>query len=428
MAPQGLPDMSGRLVPTPEKWRLDNGLTVLYLPIPRASLVTTVLSYRVGAVDERPEISGAAHFLEHMMFKGSAGFGPGEIDRRTQLLGGWNNAFTSHDSTVYVFGFASDRWEVALAIEADRMRGLTLDPEEVDSERRVIGEEISMYLDDPWDSLELEVHRQLFGEHPYGRPILGTRESLAAIDSVTLRRFHATHYRPRNAVLAVAGDVRRESLEEALETHFGGIWGGEGNGSAELPNARRLSEVLRVERRRGSTDRLILAMSAPPATDPDHARLVFALAVLGGGRSSRLHRRLVEDLRLCSRISADVTESVAWGLSVIAGEAMPGADPAAIERTVFEELERLSNEPPSRQELERARSMLVADWIFGHERVHQQALLVATAETLFDGGYPARHLRALGECSRVDVTEIAREYLSPSAGAVVGWSLAESSK
>jgi zinc protease len=388
-------------------------------------VVTTVLSYRVGAAHEQPEISGAAHFLEHMMFKGSAGFGPGEIDRRTQLLGGWNNAFTSHDATAYIFGFASDRWEVALAIEADRMRGLILDPEEVDSERKVIGEEISMYLDDPWDSLELEVHRQLFGKHPYGRPILGNRESLAEIDGASLRRFHTTHYRPWNAVLAIAGDVRRGNLEEALETHFGEVGGGEEDGSVDLPKGQRLSDVLRVEKRRGSTGRFILAMSAPPATDPDYARLVFTLAVLGGGRSSRLHRRLVEDLRLCSRISADATESVAWGLSLITGEALPGADPAAIERVILEELARLREELPSQEELARAHSMLVADWIFGHERIHQQALLVAMAETLFDSEFPARHLRAMGECSGVDVMEVAQEYLSPSAGAVVGWSLAE---
>ena len=419
---------SSRLVSTPEKWRLENGLTVLYLPVHQTPVVTTVLSYRVGAADEDPEISGAAHFLEHMMFKGSAEFGAGEIDRKTQLLGGWNNAFTSHEATVYVFGFASDRWPVALAIEADRMGGLSLESREVDSERKVIGEEISMYLDDPWDSLELEVHRQLFGDHPYGRPILGNRESLARIDSVGLHRFHAAHYRPQNAVLAVVGDVRRADLEETVEAHFGAIEGGANHPAAVLTRGRKLSEVLRVERRKGETARLLLGMPAPAATDADHARLVVAMTVLGGGRTSRLHRRLVEDLRLCSRISADATESVGPGLSVIAAEAMPDADPTAIERVVFEELDHFRGKPPSQPELDRARSMLQADWIFGHERIHQQAMLVATVETLFDSEYPARHLRAVRECSRDDLMRVAQKYLSPSDGAVIGWSLAEGAR
>src|SRR5207244_7983610 len=122
----------------------------------QAPLVASVLYYRVGTRDEPAGRGGVAHFLEHMMFKGSARFGPGEIDRRTQALGGINNAFTSHDSTAYYFNFAADRWTEALTIEADRMAGLTLNPDEVASERQVILEEIAMYASEPWDALELE--------------------------------------------------------------------------------------------------------------------------------------------------------------------------------------------------------------------------------------------------------------------------------
>ena len=118
--------------------RLGNGLTVCLLENRQAPVVTTALAYRAGTRDETPGHGGTAHFLEHMMFKGSARFGPGEIDRRTQALGGSNNAFTSHDSTTYYFSFAADRWTEALAIEADRMASLTLDPRQVASERQVI--------------------------------------------------------------------------------------------------------------------------------------------------------------------------------------------------------------------------------------------------------------------------------------------------
>jgi zinc protease len=146
--------------------RLGNGLTVCVLENRQAPVVTTAISYRAGTRDEPPGHGGVAHFLEHMMFKGAARFGPGEIDRRTQALGGSNNAFTSHDATTYYFSFAADRWTEALAIEADRMGGLSLDPKQVASERRVIREEIAMYDSEPWDALEVAVQARLFRGHP----------------------------------------------------------------------------------------------------------------------------------------------------------------------------------------------------------------------------------------------------------------------
>ncbi|HEY4563506.1 MAG TPA: pitrilysin family protein, partial [Thermoanaerobaculia bacterium] len=157
-APPGLKSLPGRL----ELERLGNGLTVCLLENPQAPVVTSALFYRAGTRDEAPGHGGTAHFLEHMMFKGAARFGPGEIDRLTQALGGVNNAFTSHDSTAYYFNFAADRWTEALAIEADRMSSLALDPEQVASERQVILEEIAMYDSEPWDALEMAVHERLF--------------------------------------------------------------------------------------------------------------------------------------------------------------------------------------------------------------------------------------------------------------------------
>ncbi|TNF74817.1 MAG: insulinase family protein, partial [Acidobacteria bacterium] len=144
---------------------LSNGLTACVVEDRRTSLVTTALCYRVGTRDEPSSQGGIAHFLEHMMFKGSQRYGPGEVDRRTQALGGTNNAFTSHDCTLYEFSFASDRWVEALTMEADRMAALTLEEIEVDAERAVILEEISQAEDDPWDALEMEVRDRFYGDH-----------------------------------------------------------------------------------------------------------------------------------------------------------------------------------------------------------------------------------------------------------------------
>ena len=167
--------------PLPRVRRLACGLTVGLVERRQAPVVSTVLCYRAGAAAEPPRLAGLAHFLEHMMFKGSPGYAAGEVDRITQRLGGANNAYTSHDATLYQFSFAADRWHQALAIEADRMAALRLEPAQVEAERQVILEELSMVEDDPWDALELAVLAEHYGERAYGRPVLGRRGSLRRI-------------------------------------------------------------------------------------------------------------------------------------------------------------------------------------------------------------------------------------------------------
>ena len=400
--------------------RLDNGLTVCLLENRQAPLVSSALWYRAGARDEVPAIAGAAHFLEHMMFKGSANYGAGEIDRRTRELGGTNNAFTSQDSTAYYFSFSGDRWQEALAIEADRMAGLTLDPAEVEVERQVIEEELAMYEDDPWDALDRAVQRELFGEHPYGRPIIGTRESLAAILPADLREFHRRLYRPDNAVLVIAGDVGDEAFDAARRA-FAGLEAGGGVRPA-LPAAAPLDRPLRVERSHGDVARLLLALPAPGADHPDYAPLRLLLTALAGPRTSRLSACLVEDDQLCVGVSTEIAETVEPGVVAVAAELLPGVAPEAVEERVRGELARLIAEPLSTEEIERARRVLVADWVFGIERIHQQGLVAGMALCLFDLGYPERHLRRALACSPAGLAEIAERWIAPERASVTGWS------
>ena len=413
--------------PTPDTWSLANGLRVVHLPVAGARVVTTALCYLVGTVHEDVEQAGIAHLLEHMMFKGSERYGPGDVDRRTHVLGGESNAYTSHDATVYYFDFGEDHWFEAMAIEADRMRGLTLDSREVESERRVVLEEISMYLDDPWDALEQEVNERLYGAHPYGRPILGSRTTLASLDEDALRAFHEAHYRPGNAVLAVVGAVERAAVEECVSEHFGDILDRRPQAAAQIHPGDRLDRESRLERRKGETARLLLSMPGLAAGDPDLAAVATALTLLAGGRTSRLQRRLVEDLELCSQISADFTECVDPGAVSISAEVMPGVEPERVEEEIRRELDVLARAVPSRDEIERARSILAAEWVFGHQRTHQLALTILAEEALFGAGYSRRWLEALRECSASRLAVAAGRHLCPEQGAVVGWSLAERS-
>jgi zinc protease len=405
--------------------RLANGLTVCVLENRQAPVVTTALCFRAGTRDEAPGHSGTAHFLEHMMFKGSAGFGPGEIDRRTQALGGSNNAFTSHDATVYHFSFAADRWTEALAIEADRMAALTLDPRQVGRERRVIVEEIAMYESEPWDALEVAVQRRLFRGHPYGRPVLGNRRELRATGRQHLARFQRRFYRPDNAVLVVAGDVAPGEALAAVERFLGGLPAGADRRAGATPTVRP-EGVVRLRRHKGEVPRLLLALPAPPGDHPDHPQVRLLLALLGSGRSSRLYRELVDEGQLCSSVHVDLTEGVDASHLSIGAELVPGIDPLRVEGELRRVLGDLVLRPAAAEEVERARQVALADWVMHHERVEQQALSLAVALALFDAEHLDRQLQRLLAAGPEDLHRAARRYLIPRLGSVMGWSLPRS--
>jgi predicted Zn-dependent peptidase len=303
------------------------------------------------------------------------------------------------------------------------MRGLLLDPAQVDSERQVIVEEIAMYQDDPWDALEVAVHAGLYNGHPYGRPVLGTEESLAGIGVEELRGFHRQHYQPGSAVLVVAGDLGTGALA-AIEETFGTLPAG-GEERAPVPEAAIPAGVRRLERRQGEVARLLLALPSTSAGDDEHAALRLLVTLLAGGRASRLQRSLVDDGQLCLSVSTDLQDSVGTGCVTLGAELLPGTPPETVERALLAELERARREPFASEEIERAKHILIADWVFGHERVHQLALTAGFSLALFDLEHPERQLRAVAACDAASLRSAAERWLDPERGALLGWSLPE---
>lgn len=428
---------------------LANGLRVVLLPQNGAESVVVALCYRAGSRDEEPGEAGLAHFLEHMMFKGSAAYGPGAIDRLTQRLGGTNNAFTSHDATLYHFQFERGSWQEALRIESDRMRGLSLLPAEVELEREVILEEIRMVEDDPWDALEQAVAGRVFGAHPYGRSVLGARESLRALDAGALRSFHRRHYRPDRAVLVCAGGLPSDAMERIEET-LGAVRRVRGSsdpptgGAAERrsPDTRDaghrpatmldaacgasgsedpLTQSFRVELRRGETPRLLVAHPAPAPDEAAHVHLRLALAVLCSGRSSRVQRDLVEEDPLALWASAAVTGHRLAGMATLSAEAAPGVPPERLEEELSVRVEGLASRPPDAEEFERAKRILFADWVFQHEAIAERAMTAALEHALFRPGFSRDCFRALADATASDVAGACAAWLSRETR-VVGWS------
>lgn len=420
----------GAALPAPAVTTLANGLTVATLDRPDSPVVSSALCYRAGRRDDRPKHGGTAHFLEHMMFRGAVRFGASEVDRLTRGAGGSNNAFTTHDATLYEFAFARDRWHLALDLEADRMQGLLLSPDDVDRERQVIEEEIAMYRDDPWDALEEAVFRKLFPRHPYGKPVLGRRQDLRRTNAETLRAFHQTSYRPENAVLVLAGSIGDDAIARTAGA-FG--TGPDPAGDAARPGvaaARRPSRSAprnragqRVVRRAGEAPRLLMGMRGPAGNDPDQPLIDLLLAVLATGRSSRLQRKLVDGGQLCAFAGAQIAETIDPGAILLSAEVLPGVEPERVEEQMIATLTHLAHEPPSRAEIRRARRMLIADWIFAHERVHQQAVTTAMAMALFDAGHPLRQAERLLTASPEALHRAANRWLDPARGTVIGWSL-----
>ena len=401
---------------------LANGLEIAAFSTGHVPLVSTVLWYRTGAAVEERGRSGAAHFLEHMMFKGSPGFGPGEVDRLTQSLGGANNAFTGHDSTAFYFEFAADCWESGLDVESDRMRGLVLDAREVDHERQVILEEIAMYESDPWDALERRVQSLVHGDHPYGRAVLGTPAELRAIGPEQLRSFQREFYSPANAVLVIAGAVGEEALD-AAERRFGELPRVETRrrpAGSPAPGGRQR----RLARRHGELARLLWSVRAPAWGDPRHPLLRLLTQLLTEGKSSLLHRALVEEGQLCSWVAADLAATLEPGALSIAAELLPGVEPERVEEELFRLLAAILGGDVESAQLERARRTYEADWIFGHERIHQRALTLASSIAHFDVEFPRRYLDRVLAGELDSVLAAGREVLRRDSG-VLGWSLPE---
>jgi zinc protease len=406
--------------------RLENGLTVLLAERHLDPVVAVMLWYRVGSRDEEEREAGVSHFLEHMMFKGSRRFGKGEIDRITTALGGGNNAFTTADHTAYWFEFASDRWEKALEIEADRMRNLLLDPGEFASEKAVVLEELSMGEDEPWRALTEEVQLALFRRHPYRRPVIGFADSLAALSVDDMRTYYARFYRPRNAVLVIAGDFEpRRALRLARE-HFGSSLA---NGAAaetrpafrpraEAPNGERRVTILWDDEGR----RLCIAWPTTTVGTGEDWALDLVSTLLAGGKLSRLHRRLVIEEHLATSVSAHNDTRVDTGAMWVFVECAQGVAPEVLERAVDREIEALASKLVPAKELDRAKRMLAAG------EAHENETVTDIAEQLGEFAVDADWKLALEAPSRIAgvtaraVRDVARAYLGKDRR-VVGWCL-----
>jgi zinc protease len=403
---------------------LDNGLRVYLKPIPEAPVVTTMMAYRVGSADEELSQTGLSHYLEHLMFKGTDKLQPGDIDRLTLRNGGACNAYTTQDYTVFHFDFAADRWEVALEIEADRMRNLRIDTQhEFEKEKQVVISELAGNEDQPWDLEQKAILPLLFGKkHPYGHPIIGERQHVKDATADVIKGHYDRWYHPNNAALVVVGGFDPDKALARIKKLFGPI------PSAKLPERRtvpdeKVKRPARLEMdSKFDVPRLLLGFAVCDSKDPDSAVLDVVQSLLAGGKTGRLYRRLVTDDDIASEVGAGNQGGRYPGWFNIQVQANKDAKRKKVEDIVLEELQRLAEEPVTAAELKRVRQSLLTDAVFGRESVHDLADSIARSVVTYDADYLKAYLPRVLGVTAADVQRVVKKYFDPDKRVVV-WSL-----
>ncbi len=363
-----------------EAARLPNGLRIVVIPDRRCPVVTHMVWYRTGAAEDPPGRSGTAHFLEHLMFKGTARYPAGAFSAFLGSVGGRENAFTSWNYTCYHQQVARPHLRACMAFEADRMGRLAIDEAVAATERAVILEERATVADGrPQALLEEAMAAALIPEHPAGRPIIGWRHEIAGLAAADAQAYHGRFTVPANAILIVAGDTTVEEVVRLAEDAYGPVPGGAAFVRRPAPNplppvGRRIT--LADARVRQPQMQRLHAVPAPGTAAPGEAEALTVLChLLGGGRTSALHRRLVVEVRCASSVGAYYLSEYFAQQSrfYLVAEPAAGVTPEALDDAVEAALQAVRDTGFAPAAIARAKTQLVADALYARDSQVQLA-------------------------------------------------------
>ena len=342
-----LPVLAWAKIFDPDTFMLENGMQVVVISNHRAPVVRHMVWYKIGAADEAPGESGIAHLLEHLMFKGTKTQAPGEFSAAVARNGGQENAFTSYDYTAYFQTIARDRLEMVMQREADRMTNLLVTPAQVAPERDVVLEERRSRVDNnPSAQLREQVNAALYLNYPYRKPIIGWEHEIRALDVDRILAFYKRYYAPNNAVLIVEGDITVAELKPLAEKYYGAIPNG-----PDIARTRTVEPPSKADRRvrlehervtQPAWSRRYLAPSYRYGAIKDAYALQVVAEIIGGGPSSRLHKKLVMDD--ATGLSAGAfydAEDLGPAVFGFYAAPKPGVDMAKLESDVMGEITRV---------------------------------------------------------------------------------------
>jgi zinc protease len=374
--------------PQVTQFKLENGLVVVVVPDHRTPVVTHMIWYKIGAADEVPGKSGIAHFLEHLMFKGTAKNPSGRFSQQLAAIGGQENAFTSSDYTGYFQRTSKEHLGTLMEFEADRMRGLVLTDDVVASERNVILEERNQRIDnEPHARLSEQMQAAQYLNHPYHRPIIGWRHEMEGLTREDALAWYHRYYAPNDAVLVVAGDVTPEEVKTLAENTYGKV-AAEGTFGPrvrpqeppQIAERRVIFGDLRVTQ--PSLQRTYLVPSYTTAKSGEGEALDLLAFILGGGSNSRLYRTLVVEQRLATNAGAwyqgTSYDDTRFGLSATPA---PGVPLEKVEAAIDAEIASFLNQGPGADELDRSKNRMIADYIYAQDSQAALARMYGAALT-----------------------------------------------
>jgi len=415
------------------KTTLTNGLQVVLKESHVAPVASFWIFYRVGSRNEKSGTTGVSHWVEHMLFKGTEQFPRGEFDKSIARAGGVFNGMTSEDWTTYFETLPSDRIDLALQVESDRMANSIFDVEEVESERTVIISEREGSENSYFYLLSEEVQAAAFRVHSYHHPIIGWKSDLLTMNREDLYQHYRTFYTPNNAIAVVTGDFDTQTMIEKLEAYFGNLPTG-----PTVPAMRLTEDRQQAERRillRGSdpTAYLMLAFVTPEATHPDFFPLIVMDAVLsgakgmglfgGGGnnRSNRLYRALV-GTQLTVDASCSYRPSIDPNLFAFYATLAPDVTHQQVEDAIWVEIRKIQEEGVTITEMQKAIKQTKAQFAYSSESVTSQAYWLGFSEIIGDSDWLDNWLEQLSAVTAADVQRVAQQYFAPNKQ-TTGWYL-----
>ena len=374
--------------PDVSHFKLDNGLEVVVIPDHRTPVVTHMVWYRVGAADETAGKSGLAHFLEHLMFKGTAKNPQGLFSQVVATIGGQENAFTNSDYTGYFQRVSREHLKTLMQFESDRMTGLVLTDDVVKPERDVVLEEFNMRVaNNPGARLEEQMEAALYLNHPYGRPVIGWKQEIEKLNREDALAFYRRFYTPNNAILVIAGDVTADEVKTLTDETYAKV-----PRIAEIAPRMRPQEPVQEAARtvtladprvnQPSVQRLYLAPSYTTAK-PNEAEALDVLAhILGKGSSSRLYQALVLDKGIAVNAGAGYhgTALDYARLNVFASP-KPGTSLQQIEEAIDAVIAEIAAKGATAEELDRSKNRLIADSVYAQDSQSQLARWYGAALT-----------------------------------------------